>query len=351
MRALLISTLLLSTPALAGEPGHFDRDEVVAASQAFRGVASASTAALEPRERGLTRTDQALADLDLSLALTRGSLGASHHDLWVARLDERSTRFGQEFETLQGQLTAMSVGFEEAFEAALVRATEGMAADGVPVSECAPKPALLGGIPQPGQASSASSCPGENRSPQVAKRWDADPELKAALAAIDPAAFQDVTLYEDAQPALALGAGSGPMWLHPAALVEQLPEAIELIDAVDRRASEGRERLLEARSEIGADDPDGRKKIVERARGVRGWAEDHKAAVGSTLWSALERLRKKGKKAGWSSVGVCLNPAGWNGCGGEDVTVEVAEVLLADKKLARELAAALEALDRPDVSL
>ena len=356
MHSLVLALSLLASPALAADAGHFDRDAVVGASAAFRSVSEGSRAALEPREKALTRTDQALADLDLAVALTRGSLDAAQHDLWVARLDERSTRFGDEFAVLQGQLTEMSVGFEQAFEAALARATEALAAGGEPPRECRePKPDLMGGLAQPGGAGAKKpSCPGADRSAEIAAAWDGDAVLKAALDAIDASGFQDVTSYEGEEPALTLGAGAGPMWVNPAALIERLPEAIELVDAVDRRAAEARTALREARAAIPADAPDfeaRRAAVVERARGARGWAEDAKAAAGATVWASLERSRKKGKKAGWSTVGVCLNPAGWGGCPGDDVTQEVAEVLLGDKKLSKELAAALTALDAPRVDL
>ncbi len=354
MRPLILLFGLLAVPALAAEGGHFDRDRVVGASAAFRSVSQASTAALEPRERALTSTDQALADLDLSLALSRGAVDGAQHDLWRARLDERSTRFGQEFEALQEQLTGMSVGFEQAFEGALGRALDALATAGGRPQDCAAPPSLLGGLAQPGGASSKSACPGADRSAEIAAAWDRDPELAAALAAIDPSSFQNVTSYDGAEPPLPCGARARPMWVHPAALAEQLPEAIELIDAVDRRAAEARTALREARAGIADDAPDlaaRRAAIVERARATRIWSEDRKAAAGATLWGALERNRKKGKKAGWGDASICLNPVGWGGCPGADVTSEVAEALLADKKLARELAAALAALDAPDVSL
>jgi hypothetical protein len=351
MRRSILLLCLLATPAVAAQGDHFDREAVVGASAAFRSVSSKSTAALEPRERALTRTDQALADLDLSLALSRGAIDGPQHDLWVARLDERSTRFGQEFETLQQELTTMSVGYEQAFEAALLRAVDGLAA---PAAECAPKKDLMAGLAQPGGASSAPTCPGENRSADLAAAWDKDAELKSALDAIDPAAFQDVTSYGGEEPPLALGAGSGPAWVHPAALAEALPEAIEAIDTVDRRAAEGRQALRQARADIPDDAPDfddRRKKIVERARGIRAWSADQKAAIGAAAWESLERNRKKGKKAGWSGAGVCLNPSGWGGCPGDDVTSEVADTLVDDKKLAKALAALLDGIGTPDVSL
>lgn len=355
MHLLVPLLCLLSTSALAGDAGHFDREKVVGASAAFRAVSVASTSALEPRERALTRTDQALADLDLSLAVARGGIDAAQHDLWTARLDERSTRFGQEFGLLQDQLTAMSVGYEAAFEGALLRALDALAAAGTPVAECAAAPSLLGGLAQPGGAtSSKSTCPGVDRSADIAAAWDADPALKATLDTMDPAAFQDVTSYRGEEPPLAVGSGAGPMWIHPAALVEQLPEAIEVIDTVDRRSDEARVALRAARSEIPSDAPDldqRRTTIVTRARGIRAWGADGKAAVGAALWASLERSRKKGRKAGWSDAGLCLNPAGWAGCPGDDVTSEVAEALLADKKLLKELLGILDGLGSPDVSL
>ena len=358
--AVLLSLVTLSpAPAEAGEPagpGHFDRDRVVAASAAFRSVAGSSQAALGPLERDLMRTDGALAALDLSIQLTRGGgIERAHHELWDARLVERSNRFGSEFGAFQEQLDGLGVGFEDAFEQALQRAIAGLAAEGFePVVECAAKSNDPFALTGPGGQRSAPTCEGTDLSERISAAWDADEELKAALGAIVGQDWQKVTTYEGSEPPLAL-AGLDPagVWLAPSDLVDLLPEAIEVIDDIDRRTQRAREELLGARAGL-EDGPELEAQvdaIRTRARETREWSEARKQAVGAVLWDAVERGRKKGKKDGWSSVGICMNPEAWGGCAGKDVTRELIDVLLGDRKLAKELAKLRDTLGAPDVSL
>ncbi len=348
MRRLAL-LLLITSPALASEPaGHFDRDAVVGSSQLFAAANGIASKALGPQERALSRTDAALADLDLALALTHGSIDEAQHGLWAARLDERSTRFGDEFAALQEQITAMGAGYEAAFEQGLQRALATLPG----VEECAPTPlAMGGGLAGPGGAPAGRSCPGPDRSAEIAKAWDADPELQAFIEQQKAAQWQQITTYEGAQPVLALDDHAGPNWLNPADLAQLVPEAIEAIDSVDLKAEAARKVLLSERREIGQDDPDATEKrnsIVARARAIRAWSADRKAEAGALVMAAVDRARKKGKKAGWADVGACVNPAGWGGCEGAEATDEVADVVSEDRKLQKELAKWLETLGAPE---
>lgn len=348
----LILLLLIATPALAvaDEPapaGHFDRDAVVAASRLFGAANAVASKALGPQERALSRTDGSLADLDLALALSHGSIDDAQHALWTARLEERSGLFGQEFEALQEQITALGAGYEQAFEAALGRALAALPG----IEECAPTPLTMGGgLAGPGGAPPGRACPGPDRSAEVAKAWDADPELRAFVAEQEAASWQQITTYDASQPVLALDGHPGPSWLNPADLVQLVPEAIEAIDTVDRKAESARKDLLRERAEIdpeAAEADEQRKAIVLRARALRAWSADRKAEAGALVMAAVARARRKGKKAGWAEVGACLNPAGWGGCVGDEVTDDVAERVSEDKKLIKELDAWRESLPLP----
>jgi len=345
MRLLLL--LLITSPALAADGGSFDRDAVVGASAAFRSVAEAQSAAFGPIERSLEATDRALAEMDLSLALTRGTVDGPQHDLGRALLDERSARFGAEFGEIQTKLDAISAGYETAFEAALSRALATLPG----VTECTPTGGVLGGLSGPGSLSARKTpaCPQPDRSADVAAAWDADAELKAALETL-AASWPSITTYSGAEPPQSLGAGAGS-WVSPAGLAELLPQAIELIDTIERRVEEVRNGLREERAGL---DPeaegalDAAKSIAARARAAREWGEDRKAEVGVILWGALDRNRKRaGKKGGWGDAGACLNPGAWGACTGDDHTDAVTETLTADKKLSKELGKALDGLGRP----
>lgn len=352
--ALPIVALLLAPVAALGQDAaaqaHFDRDTVVASSSVFRSLSESGAGGFAPIERALMGTDGALAELDLSLALTRGgAVEKAQHDLWTAKLDQRSGLFGAEFQAIQEQLTRQSVGYEEAFEGALQRALAT-----TPAVECKQEAASPFDLSGPGgQRKATKECPGEDVSAKLAAAWDGDETLKAAVAAIATEPWAGVTGYEASEASVGLsGAPASAVTLVPAELLENLPEAIEVLDAISSRAEAAREELLAARAELVADDTDGAQAIRTRARELREWTEAQKEALGSVLFGGLERSRKKkGKKAGWGDVSACLNPAAWGGCDGEDVTDAVADVLVEDGKLAKELAALRDGLGRPDVSL
>lgn len=359
---LLLALSLFVSPALAEEAapeaaGHFDRDAIVSASAVFRGLAERQGKALRPLERDLARTDKALAGLDMALALTEGAIDQAQHELWAARLDERSTRFGSEFGVIQEQLDQRGLAYEQAFEDALQRALAVMAVEGEEVVECTAAAASNDpfALTGPGGQSAEVKCPGADVSAKLAAAWDADAELTMALDAIDGESWAAVTTYVEPQTPLALGgAAAGATWIHPPDLVDSIPEGIELVDATTERTDEGRQQLIAARDGLDPKAADAEAKVEAirgKARGLREWSEARKTDVGGVLWAAVDKARRKGKKAGWSDVGVCLNPPDWGGCEGRDVTEEVSDVLVEDKKLSKALQILLENLGRPDVSL
>lgn len=358
-RTVLFALLLLASPALANqvepEPaGHYDRDAIVGASTLFRGLAERQGAALRPLERNLGRTDKALAGLDMALALTAGAIDQAHHDLWSAKLAERSTRFGGEFQVIQEQLDERGLAYEQAFEAALQRVLMNMP-KGAAMVECSDAAADPFALTGPGGQTAREECPREDVSAKIAAAWDADPALIAALDAIDGESWPAVTTYTEPQATLGLGgAAAGATWIWPPDLVDSIPEGIELVDEITARTDAGRQRLLAARDALDpkAEDAEAKVEVIRtRARGLREWSEAHKGDVGAALWATVDKARRKGKKEGWGDVGICLNPQDWGGCEGRDVTEEVAELLLADKKLSKELAGLLGSLGEPDVSL
>jgi hypothetical protein len=345
------------TLAAAAEPTWYRKDSVTAQSALFRDCSERSRAALHPVETALERTDAALASLDLSLGLLRGSVDERQHDLWRARLDERSSRFGNEFEAVQAQLDDMTAAYEREFEAALQRALakEGAGGAGKP-TECPAKSDPFASLGPPGTARGGPSCPGTDVSASLAAAWDADASLRTEIERAADRSWPPITSYGEAADALALsGQGAaGGGWVDPAALARALPEAAELLDDVERRARRAREALQEARTLLSAEDPSAKEKatlIREKARGIREFSDEARQVLGRAIWSAVDRARGKGKKAGWSEAGACPNPAAWGACRGVDRTAEVRDALLADKRLAKEIQSFMSNLKDPNTSI
>ena len=168
--------------------------------------------------------------------------------------------------------------------------------------------------------------------------------------------WPEVTNYEDAARPLALdGRGDAGQWLSPAQLARGIPEAARLLNESDARAQAGRDALWAALRNSTAGSEDEQKELKQairsRAKRIREYSARSRAALGATLWGAVDRARKKGKKEGWSEVALCLNPTGWGGCDGMDHTDDVLNALYGDKKLTRQIETLLEDLGQPDVSM
>lgn len=351
MRRLLPLALipLLAAPAAADEGAWYDPAAVVKASRTFAAVAGTSQSAFAPLESALKRTDRALADLDLSVALTAGVIDGTQTDLWKARLDRRSGVFGDEFGAIQERLTERSVAFEALFDEALQRAVGQLEPTLGPLRECAPKASLLSGPSSMGGR--AATCVGADASARIASAWDQDAELASALQALQEETWPPVSTYDEPAAPAPLGAAAGPAWIHPATLAYLVPEANELLDAVDAQAERRRGALRDRKAALDRSQPDLQEQLIairDEARGLRAWADKRKAEVGAALWASVDRGRKKaGRKGGWSDAAACLNSEAWGACPGADVTSAVSEALLADKKLLKELDRLRGALSAP----
>ena len=343
----------LAGQALAEPTGHYDPDRIPPASRVFVEVSKASGAAVTPIERRLVQADGALADLAVALGLTAGSVDEARHGLWKARLDERSTRFGIEAEGFQQEVYAMGDGFQKAFEDATTRAVAALEGEVVPCR--APRRSALGALAGRDEAPT-STCPGTDHSEAIAAAWDADSILAEAIAPLRDPLKTSVTTYEEKAEVLGLGGNAaGTTWVAPVTLASAIPEAMEILDAIDARAEEARGVLRGAQRSLTKDDPlaeDMVKAIRNRARGIRTWTDEKRSMLGRAVFDALERRRKRdGKKGGWKDVGVCVNPEVWNACDGKDVSEDVAQALLKDKKLVSALDDMLIDLAEPETSL
>ena len=386
--------LLLASPLGAEEAAlksHYIEADVPGKSSAFKSVGGASSRTFEEVESRLKRTDGALAKMDLSLALVAGAVETGAWDLRAARLEARSDTFAYEFKGVQARFDQVGAAYEEAFSGALARAVEALTKEGGgPIGPCTPKRgglAALGGG-GPGGAAPDSGCPGTDISAEIARRWDRDAALEARLleivggdlgplvvgvndagepipygSALDGLGWPLVTGYQEPDAVLPLigQPSAGPAWLHPADLVVSMPELAEALDRVDALAATARADLS-ATARALPRDGDGRlaqdadtvaraSAIQARAKAVRQFTDEARASLGREVWEALGKLRKKGKKEGWDSVGVCVTPPAFGGCTGQDATDLVAAGLGADKKLSATLAQLAERLTAPETAL
>jgi len=406
---LFALSLLVLVPAEAGaaEPpaddeveasspsGHYIESDIPGRSGVFRSVGESTARTFDKVEGKLQDVDGRLAKMALSVGLAGAAVDTERLALWSAKLDARSDTFGYEFDGVQVRLNQMQMAYQDAFEAALQRAIEGLAAEGkTGIVACAPKTgsalgALAGGGPGGTVAGpSTDHCPGTDFSQEIARRWDSDELLEERVleivggdlgplvigvapdgapvefgGALAAGGWPAITNYEEPGDVLGLTgqAPAGGTWLLPADLVISMPELAEVLDRLDELAGEARGELQDIVKALPRDESGNLVQdeaslpriegVQAKARGIRAFSEEGRAQVGGALWESLAKLRKKGKKAGWADVGLCLNPPGFGGCVGDDVSDAVADVLASDKKLAGRLKEILAGLTAPDVAV
>ena len=387
---LLLAALPLASPAWAqdAEPaevrGHYDTDAIPGRSSVFKSIGESSARTFEAVEGTLQKTDGSLAKMDLSVALARGAVDGGAWDLSRAQLDARSETFAYEFKGIQARFDQVGAAYEDAFGAALERAVAVLGEESpgaiIPCAETAGS--ALGALAGPGAAAPKAKCPGTDFTQEIARRWDGDTVLEERLldvvggdlgplvigvgpqgapieygAPLDARGWPAITGYTEPAGSLAVGGQGGSTWVHPADLTVAFPELAEALDRIDALAATARAVLSAAAAALPRDDvgrllqDDATLARVEaiqiRAKAIRVFTEDQRAAVGALLWTALNKGRKKGKKDGWSGAGLCLNPPAFGGCEGADVTDVVADFLGGDKKLQAALTALMDELSAP----
>lgn len=299
---LLIVTLAVPAAAIAGKKGHYTIDQTIYASEAMtlqdRRMASNNAMLLIDGET----VDKNLIALQLAVSLTRGSVDEEAHGTWEATLVQRRDLLLQEVTSGMLHWLDLLARSREKFMEALPRAVQDIETRDIGVVELC----------------EAAPCSGPNMSRRVAMSLDDDTVLEGQLDKIAKESWPAITMYRSKKAeALPVGkdaakgtAGINLAHVSPVTLVAAVPEVALALAAADR-STEGR--------------PDAR--------------DEARQKIGVELWAAIDRARKKGRKDGWSDVRVCVNPAGWGGCGRANVTEAVVEVLVDDKKLIEAMAA------------
>ena len=149
----LACALLSAAPASAGGAGHYKLDAIFGASKLASSAGGALANDFERTQRQIAALGYGLEALDYNLQLTRGTIEASHHDLWTARLDERFSTRSLEFEAVNEALNTSQAIMSDAFEAAQGRAIAKLESELKidSIEECTPEAGgILGNLRGPG---------------------------------------------------------------------------------------------------------------------------------------------------------------------------------------------------------
>ncbi len=303
--------LLALGSAQTAHAAYYHPDQVAAASAVFVSSAEKMAPAFEAAQKELGVISIGLERLELGVTL----LGSTVAEADRAHFEAARRRTAGEFLQTQQHVDVIQEGFGAIFSAALERA---LAAETEPLVECgvvAGIASLLGNKPK---------CEGEDANPRLAARLDADTELTAAVTELLGRPWPALTRPSAAMQVVPLtGAES---WVDVSAIARRfIPDAIERHrDDLDRALAPLEGTLDEAATR-------------EAASRLRDDYERRMAADGqilsTALTGALERAARKGHISG--GVGLCPNPPGLGGCGGEEVTADVLAVLAEDRRFAK----------------
>ncbi len=240
--------------------------------------------------------DKQLVALQLGVSLTRGSVPDELHATWDNQVTTRRDTLVKEITAGMLHWLAVLRGSTEFFNTAL--------------------PAAVAQVEERGTSRlvlcEATPCPGTNLSRKVAIALDDDGALERDLDRIAKEAWPTVTGYRmvksEAMPFGKFKTKHDPGLSVPHVSADTLaaavPEVARALGAAEVATMGKPEALDAARQKIGL-----------------------------VLWEAVDRARKKGRRAGWFEVQICVNPGMWGGCGRHNVTDKVVDVLVEDAKL------------------
>lgn len=311
-----MNPLLLCLPrlGLAATPAYYHPDEVASQSVRFAEVARADAPAFDRAQNVATRLGEALAELEVGVALL-GDTAPPSLVAWAeaARRDGLAMFLG-----VQRYSNQLQDGYSGAFQAAMDRALPKVSA-GREVVVCQAK-RVLG----PGMALKA--CTGEDLSGALASAMDADPALGKALAELGAGSWPEMVLPRAEQPVVPLLGQT--RWISAKIVATALMGA-----RLEKRAD-----ALESAQELLEED------LAARDSAAMAQAERLKAeylaglaADGQVLREALAASLERAGRGLPAEIGLCANPVALGGCAGEDATAQALPVLKADRKLAKDL--------------
>lgn len=319
MPALLPLLAGLLVPAATAAPAAwYHPDQVAGQSALFANASAEIVPAYQDVETALRQLSPAVEDLELASTLAAGSLSSADK---AYALDVRKQAAAL-LVAAQARVDAVQEAYGQSFGAALERALA-VEGKGKEVKECAG-----GGGIQAMMGPGRKPCVGEDLNPALAARLDADEALRAEITQANAQPWPEIHLGGRALAPLALTGDAGHVQLAPLARALWEARLTDRADDLDR-ALEPLEDALAA----------GDAQALAQAQGHRAAYDRKLAADGQVLLPLLGESLARLKGGAGADVGLCINPGGLGGCTGADRTAELLPLLVADKKLAKALAA------------
>lgn len=315
----LLAVLVLALPAFAG--GFYHPDDVAAASTRFAEAQTQLMAPLDERQGAARTLSAALREYREGLDLLGDRAPAEQ----IRRLQEMETDYLRQFDRLQGFADTLVGDFDTAFTGSMERAL----ASHEGAVECRAKVAV--GPRVPGMASREQdnpACTGDNLNAAIAAALDADAELAGALPGIVGRTWPNLGL----EPVAVDAVGNGQRFVSVRSLM--VAGAADALRAIDRADDEARVPI-DASLEDGADAAE-LKALEAQGQAVAATTRARRAELAAPVLAAADAaLAKWGKSEG--ATAWCAQPKPLGACLGDDLSRELIDRLLADKKVAKAL--------------
>ena len=307
---------MLTASALAGTPAHYHPDSVAGSSEVFRASAEELAPAFDAAQTSLASLGRDLEGLEVGVALL-GDTAPGALSQWSQTAQETVT---VQYLTVQHHVNAIQDGYGQVFGGALQRAID--AQPGYTIVECASGGGLSAMM---GRRSGSGSCEGEDLNPALTTALDADATLRSELTELTGVAWPEIGLEAQQQPAVAI-TGTGRD-VDVATLADAL-----IGNLLDSRLEDFEDALAPLEDDI----DEGSESTIAEAAELKRTYEARLATDGAALITAVsEALARAGKKNNTDNIGLCANPTGLGGCGGDDATAAVLDLIRDDRKLAK----------------
>ena len=307
--------------AVASDVGHYHPDVVAQRSVTFGRAAAAAGPSFENAQNQLRIVGEEIAELEQGVLLL-GADAPHETQIWSEGVRKEVTgRFLQ----IQRHVDLLQDDYSRVFGEALDRALASVGSS-KDVRECKSS----GGIQSIMRRGGVNTCDGEDLNAPLVAAIDADKRLIADIDEINGVPWPQLTVDGKPQPVAALTGKT--RWVSSGAVVP-----VYASGSVKRR-QDVLDRELAPLADLMSQ---GDSSAIERGRQLRFAYENEMALDGDILWTAAQLALEKAEKKGGAltEVGVCANPVSMGGCVGEDVTAQVLEILAADRKFLKTVAA------------
>lgn len=299
--------------------GHWHPSDLAPLSQQFLRLNEGALGPFEDRSRKSSQMATALDNYRSALDI----LGPLASDDERQRLSDLKTQFGRDQAKVEAFANTLVMDVDETFLSAVERALSKMEGE---VQKCAKE--IPAGTQVPGlrpRMEPNPDCTGADLNPALAKLLDEDPELLASVDDILSLKWPDVSIPTEPQAAVGTPADWSLVW---PLFLKGTPRALRAISDADESARLPFQAALE-------NDPseEEMQRLLGEAQTLDTETSARRAELAAPILAAANKsLDKASQPVAW-----CANPKLLGGCTGNDVTSDIVNWLLEDKKVAKAL--------------